>query len=155
MKSKQLIVGYTVQAVDSSGKQKTETNVGDKVLLMCGTTCKPSTTDYDAKYRWTDVTGGGNTVIASTREHTVTITQRTTSSLYKCELLESKCGSLSRTLTVSAGAAGNYLRPHTILCLHDMIILCTFLILTTFLDSAKLQITVLTTNYYYYFRYRC
>ena len=85
-----IITGYMVLSVDDTGKlKKSNPNVGDKVLLMCGAACRTSGGSYDAQYQWKDST---NKVIADTREHIVTV-DSVGEVTFMCEILDSECNS--------------------------------------------------------------
>ena len=84
-----MITGYMVLSVDDTGKLKSNPNVGDKVLLMCGAACRTSGGSYDAQYQWKDST---NKVIVYTREHIVTV-DSVGSATFTCEILKSECNS--------------------------------------------------------------
>ena len=84
-----IITGYMVLSVDNTGKLKSNPNVGDKVLLMCGAACRTSVGSYDAQYQWKD---SKNNVIADTREHIVTV-DSVGSATFTCEILDSECNS--------------------------------------------------------------
>ncbi|XP_063688387.1 hemicentin-1-like [Bolinopsis microptera] len=84
-----IITGYMVLSVDDTGKLKSNPNVGDKVLLMCGAACRTSGGSYDAQYQWKDSI---KNLIADTREHIVTIDSVGTAT-FTCEILDSECNS--------------------------------------------------------------
>ena len=84
-----IITGYMVLSVDDTGKLKSNPNVGDKVLLMCGAACRTSGGSYNTQYQWKDST---NNVIADKREHIVTV-ESIGSAIFTCEILDSECNS--------------------------------------------------------------
>ena len=72
--------------------------MGDKVLLMCGAACRTSSGSNVVQYEWTDSTS----VIANTREHTVTVNS-VGSVYYYCTV--TNCGTPSQA-SVTLSVAG-------------------------------------------------
>ena len=87
-----------------NGKLKSDPNVGDKVLLMCGAACRTSSGSNVVQYEWSDSTS----VIANTSEHTVTVDSVGTASYY-CKV--TNCGTPS-TASVTLSVAGKMSLNH-------------------------------------------
>ena len=91
------VSGYTVLAVNN-GKLKSQVNVGDKVLLMCGAACRTSGGSNVVQYEWTSQDDSTFTT-ANLREVTVTA-NKAGSTGYYCKV--TNCGSPSAsTVTLS------------------------------------------------------
>ena len=90
MSAKTAVSGYTVLAVNS-GKLKSQVNVGDKVLLMCGAACRTSGGSNVVQYEWTSQDDNTFTTTNS-REVTVTANKEGSYS-YNCKV--TNCGSPS------------------------------------------------------------
>ena len=114
-----MVTGYMVLAVDETGKVKSTPNDGDKVLLLCGAPCRTSSGSYDPQYQWKDSSA---TVIASTREHTVTAASTTSAVTYTCEILNSQCNSEVSSKSVTFTAIGWHPLLHICLCLSIIIL---------------------------------
>ena len=85
------VSGYTVLAVNNNGKLKSQVNVGDKVLLMCGAACRTSGGSNVVQYEWTS---HSKFTIANSRELTVTAKKEGMANYY-CTV--TNCGSPSTT----------------------------------------------------------
>ena len=70
MSAETSVSGYTVLAVNN-GKLKSQVNVGDRVLLMCGAACRTSGGSNVVQYEWTSQDDSTFTT-ANSREVTVT-----------------------------------------------------------------------------------
>ena len=88
MNAETAVSGYTVLAVNY-GRLKSQINVGDKVLLMCGAVCRTSGGSNVVQYEWTNY---GSTFTANSREVTVTANDEYTV-VYYCKV--TNCGSPS------------------------------------------------------------
>ena len=86
MNAETAVSGYTVLAVNN-GKLKSQVNVGDKVLLMCGAACRTRGGSNAVQYKWT--LQGDDTLIVNSREVTVTANSIGAMS-YHCEV--TNCG---------------------------------------------------------------
>ena len=106
IRPKAIAAGFMVLAVDSTGKIRSRPKEGDEVLLMCGVACRTSSGSWDPQYQWKDSSGA---VIASTREHIVTVGSAGTVS-YTCEILNSECASKlsSAQKTVNMNVGGKF-----------------------------------------------
>ena len=90
MSAENVVSGYTVLAVNN-GKLKSQVNVGDKVLLMCGAACRTSGGSNVVQYEWT-----------SQDDSTFTTANSAGSYSYSCKV--TNCGTTSVTsvqLTIS------------------------------------------------------
>ena len=99
MSAETAVSGYTVLAVNN-GKLKSQVNVGDKVLLMCGAACRASDGSNVVQYEWTSQDDSTFTT-ANSREVTVTANREGERSFY-CKV--TNCGSpsvSSVTLSIS------------------------------------------------------
>ena len=90
MSAETAVSGYTVLAVNN-GTLKSQVNVGDKVLLMCGAACRTSGGSNVVQYEWTSQDDSTFTT-ANSREVTVTANKEGISS-YSCKV--TNCGSPS------------------------------------------------------------
>ena len=90
MSAETSVSGYTVLAVNN-GKLKSQVNVGDKVLLMCGAACRTSGGSNVVQYEWTSQDDNTFTT-ANSREVTVTANKASSNSYY-CKVIN--CGSPS------------------------------------------------------------
>ena len=89
MSAETAVSGYTVLAVNN-GKLKSQFNIGDKVLLMCGAACRTSGGSNVVQYEWT--LEGNDTFTANSREVTVTANKEGKANYY-CKV--TNCGSPS------------------------------------------------------------
>ena len=99
MSAETSVSGYTILAVNN-GKLKSEVNVGDKVLLMCGAACRTSGGSNVVQYEWTSQDDSTFTT-ANSREVTVTANKEGMAN-YFCNV--TNCGSPSAssvTLSIS------------------------------------------------------
>ena len=97
------VSGYTILAVNN-GKLKSEVNVGDKVLLMCGAACRTSGGSNVVQYEWTSQDDSTFTT-ANSREVTVTANKEGEANYY-CKV--TNCGSPSAS-SVQLNIAGKIL----------------------------------------------
>ena len=96
MSAETAVSGYTVLAVNNNGKLKSQVNVGDKVLLMCGAACRTSGGSNVVQYEWTSQDDSTFTT-ANSREVTVTANKEGSYS-YSCKV--TNCGSPSASSVI-------------------------------------------------------
>ena len=100
MTAETAVSGYTVLAVNN-GKLKSQVNVGDKVLLMCGAACRTSGGSNVVQYEWTSQDDSTFTT-ANSREVTVTANNIGTVTYY-CRVTNCGSPSVSSVLLDIAG----------------------------------------------------